>query len=84
MNYQNIVSVLSAEAEGVEQVRTGAKSNKRKNKAVYFFSQAFEGAGFLNSRIGLANHPHVTGPASYDTAHGSDFLPLNAVPKFRS
>ena len=40
-----------------------------------FFSQASERAGFLNPRIWLANHVHVTGPAFYDTAHGPDFFP---------
>ena len=50
-----------------------------------FFSQASERAGFLNPRIWLAYHAHVTGPAFYDTAHGPEFFfPLNAVHKFRS
>ena len=52
---------------------------------ILFFSQASERPGFLNPRIWLANHAHVTGPAFYDTAHGPDFFfPLNAVHKFCS
>ena len=39
-----------------------------------FFSQVSERAGFLNPRIWLANHTHVTGPAFYDTAHRPDFF----------
>ena len=51
-----------------------------------FFSQGSERAGFLNPRIWLANHAHVTGPAFYDTAHGPDFfsrsmLYLNFAPE---
>ena len=49
----------------------------------FIFSQASERAGCLNPRIWLANLTHVTGPAFYDTAHGPDFFPLDAVPKFR-
>ena len=56
---------------------------KLKKKNIYlFFSQATERAGILNPRIWLANHALMTGPAFYDTAHGSDFFP--AVHKFRS
>ena len=38
-------------------------------------SQASEQARFLNPRIWLANHAHVTGPAFYDTALKPDFFP---------
>ena len=51
---------------------------------ILFFSQASERFGLLNPQIWLANHAHMTGPAFNDTAHGPDFFPLNAVPKFRS
>ena len=54
------------------------------NNPYLFFSQASERAGCLNPRIWLANLTQVIGPAFHDTAHGPDFFPLNAVPKFRS
>ena len=40
----------------------------------YIFSQASDLAGILNPRIWFANHPHVSGPAFHDTAHGPDFF----------
>ena len=43
-------------------------------KDYLFFSQVTERAEFLNPRIWLANHAHVTGPAFYDTAHGQNFF----------
>ena len=60
------------------------RTSRPVNNIYLFFSQASERAGFLNPRIWLANHAHVTGPAFYHTAHGPDFFPLNAAPKFRS
>ena len=63
-----------------EEFRAGPLKHKYR---VLFFSQASERAGFLNPRIWLAYHAHVTGPAFYDTAHGPDFFfPLNAVINF--
>ena len=50
------------------------RSSHSVNKYILFFSQASERAGFLNPRIWLANHAHVTGQAFYDTAHRPDFF----------
>ena len=49
----------------------------------FFFSQASERAGILNSRIWSANDALVAGPAFYDTAHGPSLflLGLNFAPK---
>ena len=46
---------------------------------LYFLFQAFQRAGILNPRIWLAKFSHVTGPAFYDTAHGPDFFPAEAI-----
>ena len=51
------------------------------NTNIYIFSQVSERAGFLNLRIWLANHAHVTGPAFYDTTHGPDFFPAQRCTK---
>ena len=49
-----------------------------------FFFQASERTGFLNPRIWLANHAHVTGPAFYDTVpdfFSRSMLYLNFTPE---
>ena len=67
--------LTKTEIPGVEKVSLTIKVND----AIYFFFQASERAGILNPRIWLAKHSHVTGPAFYDTAHGSDFFPAVAI-----
>ena len=70
-------------ARSLHLTRSGSQSQRaisfilpaRGASHIIFLSQASERAGFLNPRIWLANHAHVTGPAFYDTAHGPDFFP---------
>ena len=52
------------------------QSPRSVSKRLVFFSQASERAGILNPQIWVTNHALVAGPAFYDTAHGSDFIPL--------
>ena len=46
------------------------------NIQIYFFLSIWAGR--------MPKSSNLAGPAFYDTAHGPDFFPLNAVPKFRS